>query len=298
MTTVSKRHQWRPISNLPTGRITASCSRKGAKICFRCCSIQCVLGHECKDCDHLMTQDCKPMPAKRGRPLAPADLNFPGRVATQRWVKERDVQEKTRIPCPKCGRKVLQVMSFCGYCGTPMPQRQMLLLAPSTVRGTAPVDGGKHWSNLSASGINTASHFSELVAENRDATGTPLPIHELSSAVLDHGPVPAGCNPSGRLATLRIGCSNRTATPDGVLNPDGVIPSAGNRAASIGAPPFGWSTTQAVVCRKVAMSTQRGDQRAGLLLIQLVKAVGRCGPSPPHHGPRGVGAGQQSFQVP
>ena len=131
MTTVSKRHQWRPISNLPTGRITASCSRKGAKICFRCCSIQCVLGHECKDCNHLMTQDCKPKLAKRGRPPAPADLNFPRRVATQRWVKERDVQEKTRIPCPKCGRKVLQVMSFCGYCGTPMPQRQMLLLAPS-----------------------------------------------------------------------------------------------------------------------------------------------------------------------
>ena len=108
--------------------------------------------------------------------------------------------------------------------------------------------------------------------------GHPLPIHELSSAVLDHGPGPRRCTPSGRLATLRIGCGNRTATPDGVLNPDGVIPSAGNRAASIGAPPFGWSTTQAVVCRKVAMSTQRGDQRAALLcLSNSSKRAGAAG---------------------
>ena len=71
------------------------------------------------------------MPARKGRPPEPADLHFPRRVATQRLVRERDAQEKSRIRCPQCDRKIPQVMPFCGYCATPMPQRQIPLVAPS-----------------------------------------------------------------------------------------------------------------------------------------------------------------------
>ena len=130
MTTTTKPHQWRPIEHLPAGRITASCSRKGDKICSRCSAIQCVLGRECYDCNRLMTQDCKPKPAKKGRPPEPADINFPRRIATRSLVKQREDEERKRVNCPHCGGKVFQTMAFCGYCGSPMPQRQMLLLAP------------------------------------------------------------------------------------------------------------------------------------------------------------------------
>ena len=125
MTTVTKPHQWRSIVTLSAGQITASCSRRGTKICSRCCSIQCALGAECYDCNHLITQDCKPMPARKGRPPEQADLNFPRRSATQRLARDREAQEKSRIQCTECRRKVPQMMPFCGYCATPMPQRQM-----------------------------------------------------------------------------------------------------------------------------------------------------------------------------
>ena len=131
MTTTTKPHQWRPIEHLPAGQITASCSRKGEKICSRCSSIQCVLGRECYDCNRLMIQDCKPKPAKKGRPLEPADINFPRRIASRRVAREREAQERSRIKCPKCGQLIPQAMAFCGYCGTPLPVRQLDLIGLS-----------------------------------------------------------------------------------------------------------------------------------------------------------------------
>ena len=65
------------------------------------------------------------MPARKGRPPEQADLNFPRRSATQRLARDREAQEKSRIQCTECRRKVPQMMPFCGYCATPMPQRQM-----------------------------------------------------------------------------------------------------------------------------------------------------------------------------
>ena len=73
---------------------------------------------------------------------------------------------------------------------------------------------------------------------------------------------------------------------------DALLHDAGNRARSIGFLPSGRPTTQAVVRRKVAMAMQCGDQRAGLLLVQLVEANGRAGPATLDHGPSGVGVGQ------
>ena len=77
MTTVTKPHQWRSIVTLSAGQITASCSRRGTKICSRCCSIQCALGAECYDCNHLITQDCKPMPASITTTHSGYDLRCP-----------------------------------------------------------------------------------------------------------------------------------------------------------------------------------------------------------------------------
>ena len=129
--------------------------------------------------------------------------------------------------------------------------------------------------------------------------GHPLPIHELSSAVLDHGPVPAGVTRqagSPRCASAAVtarppltACSTQMA-----LSPPLAIAQHRSVLRRLGGPPprlwlaGRWPWRRSVAISAPACCLPNSSKRTG----------GRCGPSPLHHGPCGIGVGQQSLQVP
>ena len=122
------KHRWRPAALPHGGKMLAACSRQAIRFCNRCNSLQCRLGSHCSGCTALSQQPCEPLPVKRGAPEKPADPNQPRRKATQQAYKRWNDDLRSQRQCPNCKNDVPRDMPNCGYCQTPLGNRQEQLM--------------------------------------------------------------------------------------------------------------------------------------------------------------------------